>query len=187
MLDKGIDTPEGKSLAEYTLDYMLNRLSDYQEMDNGKLLWNLEATPAEGAGTRFARGDRKDFKGIITGAGTNMEFYTNSTQLPDHFTDNIYEVFDHQESLQTKYTSGTVQHVYLNEPVYNWRVVESLVKKLFTNYRIPYISISANITICPVCGRLKKTTEYCKGNHTREQVDELIAKGVISENDLIEY
>lgn len=183
MLDKGIESDDGRDLAIYTLQYMLNKLSDYQEIDNGKLLWNLEATPAEGAGTRFAKGDRSTFKGIITGAATNMEFYTNSTQLPDSYTENIYEVFDHQEALQTLYTSGTVQHVYMNEPVHNWKVVQSLVKKLFTNYKLPYISISANITICPICGRLHHTSEYCPNNHTQEQIDELVKKGVIKLTD----
>lgn len=185
MLDKGIDTEDGKNLAMYTLDFMLNKLSDYQEEDNGKLLWNLEATPAEGCGTRFSKGDRKDFKGIVTGGGTNMEFYTNSTQLPDSYTDNIYEAFDHQEDLQVKYTSGTVQHIYMDEPVHNWKVVQSLVRKLFTNYKIPYISISPNICVCPICGRLIHNKEWCEGPHDPEKVKELIRTGVLSEDDVL--
>lgn len=184
MIDQGIDTKDGKNLALYTLNYILNRLSDYQEEDNGKLLWNCEATPAEGASTRFAKGDRADFKGIITGGGTNLEFYTNSTQLPDSYTDNVYEVFDHQNDLQVLYTSGTVQHIYMNEPVHDWRVVQSLVKKLFTNYRLPYISISPNITICPICGKLLHTKEWCDNYHDPNKVKELIKLGVITEEDV---
>lgn len=184
MIDQGIDTEDGKNLALYTLQYILDRLSDYQEMDNGKLLWNLEATPAEGAGTRFAKGDRSDFEGIITGGGSNMDFYTNSTQLPDSYTDDIYKVFDHQEALQVLYTSGTVQHVYMNEPVHNWKVVQSLVKKLFTNYKLPYISISANICICPICGRLMHNKDYCDNYHDPKKVQELIDKGVLDISDL---
>jgi len=184
MIDKGIDTKEGKDLALYTLNYMLNRLSDYQEQDNGKLLWNLEATPAEGASTRFAKIDRKDFKGIITGGGTNMEFYTNSTQLPDSFTDNIFEALDHQESLQSLYTSGTVLHIYMDEPVHNWKVIQSLVKKIFTNYKVPYISISPNICVCPVCGKLNHVKEWCSGPHDPDRVKELLEMGIITKDDI---
>lgn len=185
MLDKGIETEDGKNLAEYTLQFMLDRLSDYQEEDQGKLLWNLEATPAEGTSTRFAKGDRKDFKGIVTGGGSNMEFYTNSTQLPDYYTDNIFEAFDHQESLQTKYTSGTVQHIYMNEPVHDWKVIQSLVKNLFTNYKLPYISISPTITVCPICGKLIHNTEWCDGPHDPKKVKELIKLGVLSKDEVI--
>ena len=185
MLDKGIETKEGKELALYMSNYILNKLSDYQEQDNGKLLWNYEATPAEGTSTRFAKGDRKDFAGIVTGGGTNMEFYTNSTQLPDSYTDNIYEVFDHQEDLQILYTSGTVQHVYMNEPVHNWKVVQSLVKKLFTNYKLPYISISPTISICPICGKLMHNKKWCDNKHDPKKVLELINKGVLSKDDIL--
>ena len=185
MIDKGIDTEDGKNLALYTSKFILNTLSDYQEQDDGKLLWNYEASPAEGASTRFSKLDRRDFKGIITGAGTNLEFYTNSTQLPDSYTDNIFEVFDHQEDLQILYTSGTVQHIYMNEPVHNWKVVQSLVKKLFTNYKIPYISISPTLYVCPICGKLKHATEWCEGPHDPKRVKELIDAGVINPDDVI--
>lgn len=178
-LDVGIDDPAGKEFMVETLNFMLQRLSDYQESDNGKLLWNLEATPAEGAGTRFAKKDRADFNEIITGAGTNGSFYTNSTQLPDDYSENIFEVFDHQDALQPLYTSGTVQHIYMNEPTHNWKVIQNLVKKLFTNYRLPYISISPDICVCPIHGKLPHTYEYCPYEHTEEEIALLEKQGII--------
>lgn len=181
MLGVGIETEQGKAFMEETLKFMLNKLSDYQETDEGKLLWNLEATPAEGAGTRFAKKDRKDFSGIITGGGTNLEFYTNSTQLPEDYTENIFDVFEHQDALQPMYTSGTVQHIYMNEPVHNWRVIQSLVKKLFTNYKLPYLSISPDICVCPICGKLNHTYEYCPNEHTEEEIQRLVEQGIIQE------
>ena len=178
-LDVGIEDPKGKQFMVDTLNFMLNRLSDYQEHDNGRLLWNLEATPAEGAGTRFAKKDRADFTGIITGAGTNGSFYTNSTQLPDDYSENIFEVFDHQDALQPLYTSGTVQHIYMNEPTHNWRIIQDLVKRLFTNYRLPYISISPDICVCPIHGKLPHTYEYCPYEHTEEEIALLKKQGII--------
>lgn len=178
-LDKGIETDEGKKFMVDTLEFMLKRLSDYQEEDNGKLLWNLEATPAEGASTRFAKKDRADFEGIVTGAGTNGSFYTNSTQLPDDYSENIFEVFDHQNALQPLYTSGTVQHIYMDEPTHNWKVIQSLVKKLFTNYRLPYISISPDICVCPIHGKLPHNYQFCPYEHTEEEVARLKAQGIL--------
>ncbi len=178
-LDVGIEDPKGKQFMVDTLNFMLNRLSDYQEHDNGRLLWNLEATPAEGAGTRFAKKDRADFNEIITGAGTNGSFYTNSTQLPDDYSENIFEVFDHQDALQPLYTSGTVQHIYMNEPTHNWRIIQDLVKRLFTNYRLPYISISPDICVCPIHGKLPHTYEYCPYEHTEEEIALLKKQGII--------
>ena len=178
-LDVGIEDPKGKQFMVDTLNFMLNRLSGYQEHDNGRLLWNLEATPAEGASTRFAKKDRADFNEIITGAGTNGSFYTNSTQLPDDYSENIFEVFDHQDALQPLYTSGTVQHIYMNEPTHNWRIIQDLVKRLFTNYRLPYISISPDICVCPIHGKLPHTYEYCPYEHTEEEIALLKKQGII--------
>ena len=184
-LDVGIEDPKGKQFMVDTLNFMLNRLSDYQEHDNGRLLWNLEATPAEGAGTRFAKKDRADFNEIITGAGTNGSFYTNSTQLPDDYSENIFEVFDHQDALQPLYTSGTVQHIYMNEPTHNWRIIQDLVKRLFTNYRLPYISISPDVCVCSIHGKLPHTYEYCPYEHTEEEIQRLLKQGIIHEDDLV--
>ena len=186
LLGKGIESEEGKHFMEDTLKFMLKVLSDYQEEDNGQLLWNLEATPAEGASTRFAKKDKKDFKNIITGAGTGGSFYTNSTQLPDNYSENIFEVFEHQDSLQPLYTSGTVQHIYMNESTHNWRVIQSLVKKLFTNYRLPYLSISPDLCVCPIHGKLPHNYKFCPYEHTEEDIQKLLKEGIISEKDILE-
>lgn len=187
MFGYGIDDPRGNEFMQDVLKHMLNRLSDYQEEykdyypDVGKgLLFNLEATPAEGTGTRFALHDLREFNGdIITANGRQQEYYTNSTQLPQDYGDNVFEVFDNQDALQTLYTSGTVLHVYLNEPVHNWKVIQSLVKKLFTYYRLPYISIAPDLCICPIHGKLPKTYEYCPYDHTEEEIEEARKKGAI--------
>lgn len=186
LLGKGIESEEGQQFMEDTLNFMLKVLSDYQEEDNGQLLWNLEATPAEGASTRFAKKDKKDFKNIVTGAGTGGSFYTNSTQLPDNYSENIFEVFEHQNSLQPLYTSGTVQHIYMNEPTHQWKVIQSLVKKLFTNYRLPYLSISPDICVCPIHGKLPHNYKFCPYEHTEEDIQKLLKEGIISEEDILE-
>lgn len=184
LLGVGIEDPRGQFLMVNTLNFMLDRLSEYQIEDNGKLLWNLEATPAEGCGTRFARNDRKTFNDIITGAGANSEYYTNSTQLPENYTENIYEVFEHQDKLQPLYTSGTVQHIYMNEPTHNWRAIQYLVKSLFTDYRLPYLSISPDITVCPIHGKLDRYYEYCPLDHNENEIRKLLSQGVISDSDI---
>lgn len=184
LLGKGIESEEGQQFMEDTLKFMLKVLADYQEEDNGQLLWNLEATPAEGASTRFAKKDKKDFENIITGAGTGGSFYTNSTQLPDNYSENIFEVFEHQNRLQPLYTSGTVQHIYMNEPTHNWKVIQSLVKKLFTNYRLPYLSISPDICVCSIHGKLPHTYKYCPYDHSEEDIKRLLKEGIITEDDI---
>lgn len=182
-LGVGIDDPKGKKFMIDTLNLILNLEKDYQEKNNGKLLFNLEATPAEGASTRFAKKDKVDFDHIITGAGTQGDFYTNSTQLPDNYSDNIFDIFEHQNDLQPLYTSGTVQHIYMNEPTHNWRVIQSLVKKLFTNYKLPYLSISPDICVCPIHGRLPHYYKYCPYEHTEDQVKMLIDQGILPRDD----
>lgn len=183
LLNAGIDDDTAKEIMIETLDFLRNKCEQWQVRDK-TLLWNLEATPAEGASTRFAKLDKAQFQDIITGNGHDT-FYTNSTQLPDDYTDNVFEVFKHQNDLQPLYTSGTVQHIYLNEPTHNWQVIENLVKKLFTNFKLPYLSISPDITVCPICGRLDKSYDYCPNEHTPEQIKAALEKGLISVNDII--
>lgn len=137
--------------------------------------------------TRFARKDKKLHPGIITGAGTGGDFYTNSTQLPDDYSENVFAVFEHQNALQPLYTSGTVQHIYMHEPTHNWKLVQNLIKKLFIEFRLPYASISPNISVCPICGKLDKYYEVCPHEHTIEQIDEAIQRGIITKDDVIEY
>lgn len=147
----GIETPEGKAFAEEILTHMRERLQEYQERYGD--LFNLEATPAESTSYRLALHDKKHHPDIIT-SGDAQPFYTNSSQLPVDFTRDIFDALDHQETLQTKYTGGTVFHGFLGERVSDWRACRSLVKAMCENYRIPYFTISPTFSICHTHGYL---------------------------------
>lgn len=150
-LGTDISTPKGKAFAEKVLTYMRNRLADYQE-ETGEL-FNLEATPAESTSYRLARHDKKQYPDIIT-SGTDDPFYTNSSQLPVDYTADVFEALDHQESLQTKYTGGTMFHVFMGEAVKDWETCRDLVKAIASNYRIPFFTISPTYSICRIHGYL---------------------------------
>lgn len=150
-LGVSITDPKGKKFAENLLDYMRNRLQNYQE-ETGEL-FNLEATPAESTSYRLAKHDKEQFPDIIT-SGSEEPYYTNSSQLPIDFTQDIFEALDHQESLQTRYTGGTVFHTYVGEQIKDWKATKDLIRTVFTNYRIPYLTISPTYSICPVHGYL---------------------------------
>jgi len=154
-LGKGIADPEGKAFAGEVLDHMRQRLQDYQE-DSGEM-FNLEATPAESTSYRLARHDRKRYPEILS-AGTDEPYYTNSTQLPADYTQDLFEALDHQESLQAKYTGGTVFHVFLGEAVDDWRALRELVRTIAGRYRVPYYTISPTFSVCPIHG-------YIAGEH----------------------
>jgi len=153
----GVDIvdPRGKAFAEKVLGHMRQKLADFQE-DTGDL-FNLEATPAESTSYRLARHDKKKYPDIVT-SGEGDPFYTNSSQLPVSYTNDIFEALDHQEALQTKYTGGTVFHIFLGEAVKDWESCRDLVKSVASNYRIPYFSISPTFSVCPVHG-------YINGEH----------------------
>lgn len=157
-LKKNIAAPEGKKFAEEILDHMRARLQNFQE-ETGEL-FNLEATPAESTSYRLAKHDKEQYPDIIT-SGTKEPFYTNSTQLPIDFTSDIFEALDHQESLQTKYTGGTVFHTFVGEQIKDWKSAAALVKTIFTNYKIPYLTISPVYSVCPVHGYLSGTHFEC--------------------------
>ncbi|NLM00438.1 MAG: ribonucleoside triphosphate reductase [Treponema sp.] len=150
-----ISTERGKTFAEKVLSYMRQRLQDYQETTGE--LFNLEATPAESTSYRLARHDKAQYPDIIT-SGEMEPFYTNSTQLPVDYTADVFEALDHQESLQTKYTGGTMFHVYMGEAVKDWKTCRDLVRSIATTYRIPFFTISPTYSICRVHG-------YISGEH----------------------
>jgi ribonucleoside-triphosphate reductase len=151
----GIDTAEGRDLAEATLQFMRKQLEAFQE-ETGHL-YNLEATPAEGTSFRLARADRKRFPEILA-AGSDDPYYTNSTQLPVGSTDDIFEALSHQDSLQTLYTGGTVFHGFLGERLEDWHAARLLVRRIAENFHLPYFTLSPTFTICPVHG-------YITGEH----------------------
>lgn len=165
-----IADPAGHKFAEEVLDFMRNRLSDYQVMYNGTL-FNLEATPAESTAYRLAKHDVELYPDIITAARKpgDTPYYTNSSQLPVGFTDDIFDALDLQDSLQTRYTSGTVFHAFLGERLPNWKAAADLVKKIAQNYKLPYYTMSPTYSVCdehgylagevPVCPKCGKPTE----------------------------
>ena len=155
-MGKDITTDEGRKFAVELLDYMRKRLSDYQEATGD--LFNLEATPAESTSFRLAKHDKERFGDIITGGKEGAPFYTNSSQLPVGYTEDIFEALDLQEELQTKYTGGTVFHAFVGEAIEDWQSCRSLVKAIAENYRIPYFTITPTFSICPVHG-------YISGEH----------------------
>ena len=144
-----ISTPKGKAFAENVLQHMRERMQDYQE-ETGDL-FNLEATPAESTSYRLAKHDKEQFPNIIT-SGTTEPFYTNSSQLPVDYTADVLEALDHQESLQTKYTGGTMFHVYMGEALKDWKACADLVRTISHKYRIPFFTVSPTYSICKIHG-----------------------------------
>ncbi len=159
---KTIADPEGKKLAEELLDHMRNRLGKYQE-ETGSL-YNLEATPAEGTSYRLAKADKKQYPDILVANELEYRrekaapYYTNSSQLPVNYTEDIFEAFQLQDSLQTRYTGGTVLHGFIGEKISDIKTCKKLVKKITSNYRLPYFTITPTFSICPEHG-------YVSGEH----------------------
>jgi len=153
--DRNITTPEGQSFALRTLQHMRDYIQNLQETTGH--VYNLEATPAEGTSYRLAKKDRERYADIIT-AGGDVPYYTNSTQLPVNFTSDIFETLDLQDKLQSMYTGGTVLHLYLGEEIKDTRIAKRLIRKVFQNYKLPYISITPTFSICNTHG-------YISGEH----------------------
>ncbi|WP_434630772.1 ribonucleoside triphosphate reductase [Thermoanaerobacterium thermosaccharolyticum] len=151
----GITSDEGRNFALEILDFMRHKLEEYQLESN--YLYNLEASPAEGASYRLAKKDKELYKDIIT-AGDDVPYYTNSTQLPVDFTEDIFTALDLQDELQTKYTGGTVFHGFLGESISDPNTCKELVKKIAYNYRLPYYTITPTFSICDNHG-------YISGEH----------------------
>lgn len=147
-----IATPEGKTFAETVLEHMRQRMREYQESTGH--LYNLEATPAEGATYRFAKEDRKRFPDILQAGTEDAPYYTNSTHLPVGYSENALEALAHQDSLQTKYTGGTVLHLFLGERIHDWRVCREFVRRVLDTYHLPYITITPTFSVCPTHGHL---------------------------------
>lgn len=149
----------GQEFAIKFLDYIRAKMVKIQE-ETGHM-YNLEATPAEGATTRFAREDKKRYKDIIQAGTLENPFYTNSSQLPVGYTDDPFEALDLQSTLQTKYTGGTVLHLYMGQRISSAKVCRDIVKRVLTNYRLPYITITPTFSICPKHGYISGEHKYC--------------------------
>jgi ribonucleoside-triphosphate reductase len=153
--DYDLTSKVGQELAVRTLNYMRDVIKDIQE-ETGHY-YNLEATPAEGTSYRLAKKDKDRYPDILS-AGDEVPYYTNSSQLPVGFTDDIFETLDLQDELQSLYTGGTVLHFYLGERVKDIQTTKSLIKKIFTRYSLPYISLTPTFSICNEHG-------YISGEH----------------------
>ncbi|MFH1643453.1 MAG: ribonucleoside triphosphate reductase [Patescibacteria group bacterium] len=155
-IDEDITTKRGRKFALEVLDFMRDRLIKYQEETEN--IYNLEATPGEGTSYRQAKEDRERYPDIITAGTKKVPYYTNSSQLPVNHTDDIFEALELQDDLQTKYTGGTVMHLFLGEEITEIEAVKSLVKTVFEKFNLPYITITPTFSICPVHG-------YLSGEH----------------------
>ena len=154
-----ITDPRGHKIAANLLEHIRSKMVNFQE-ETGNL-YNLEATPAEGTTYRFAKEDAKHFPDIIQAGTKEAPYYTNSSQIPVSYTDDPFEVIDMQDDLQTKYTGGTVLHLYMAERISNIHNCRNIIKRIFENYRIPYITITPTFSICPKHGYIAGEHEYC--------------------------
>lgn len=181
LLGQNIASAEGQAFALRIMDYLRDRLVAFQEETGNN--YNLEATPAEGTSYRLARIDRRTYPDIITANSSDSQqdsgcapFYTNSTQLPVNYTDDIFEYLDLQDGLQTKYTGGTVVHIFAGERVEDHVAVRNLVRTVCDNYHLPYFTftptfsvcpehayIAGEETICPQCGRATEVYSRVSG------------------------
>lgn len=169
LLGVGIAHPQGKDFAIRVLQFMRDTLSSFQEASGH--LYNLEATPAEGASFRLARADKQRFPDIITAGTAEAPYYTNSTHLPVTYSDDLFRVLDHQDALQTLYTGGTVLHIFLGERLDDWRQARRLVRVVAENYRLPYYTLTPTFSICPVHGYIAGEHQYCPYEHTDEELE----------------
>jgi ribonucleoside-triphosphate reductase len=164
-MNKSITTKEGSDFTIKVLDFMRDKLQKYQD-ETGDI-FNLEATPGEGTSRRFAWADKKQFPEIIVANDKQVKehgvapYYTNSTQIPVTSNLDLFSALDLQDPLQTRYTGGTVFHVFLGERLPSKEATKNLVRKISANYKMPYFSLTPTFSICPIHGYLKGEHEYC--------------------------
>ncbi len=162
LLGTNIASKDGQAFAQKMLTFIRNRLADYQE-ETG-CIYNLEATPAEGTSYRLARIDKKRYRDIIFANQKQIvsnhaePFYTNSSQLPVDFSGDLFDALEHQETLQSLYTGGTVFHIFLGERMQSWKSAAELIKKVAWNSKLPYFTLTPTFSICPTHG-------YTTGEH----------------------
>jgi len=164
LMGKDITSKEGRQLAIDILNHMRKRMLEFQIEKND--LYNLEATPAEGVTYRFAKKDKADYPDIIAANENKVQeygaapYYTNSSHLPVGHTSDVFEALDHQDTLQTLYTGGTVLHGFIGEQL-NSEACKKLVKTITSRYHLPYFSITPTFSICPKHGYLPGEHFYC--------------------------
>ncbi|RUP85800.1 ribonucleoside triphosphate reductase [Dermabacter sp. HSID17554] len=152
-------TDAGRAMCVRILDHIREKMVQFQE-ETGNL-YNLEATPAEGATYRLAKADRERFSGILQAGTEENPYYTNSSQIPVGATEDPFEALEWQDELQTKYTGGTVLHLYMNEQMSSPEAAKRLVKRALSNFHLPYLTITPTFSICPSHGYLKGEHREC--------------------------
>jgi len=152
-------TPDGIAFAEEVLHFMRERIRGYQEQTGN--LYNLEATPAEGTTHRFAREDQKRYPDIIQSGTPGHRYYTNSSQLPASYTHDLFQALKMQDKLQCCYTGGTVFHMYMNEAISSPEACRDIVRKVLTNFKMPYITVTPLFSVCEKHGYLRGRHDYC--------------------------
>ncbi|HTK60162.1 MAG TPA: ribonucleoside triphosphate reductase, partial [Candidatus Baltobacteraceae bacterium] len=158
-LGTDIASPDGRAFALDVLEFMRDRLVRYQE-ETGHL-YNLEATPAEGTTYRFAKEDRARWPDIVQAGTPQAPYYTNSSHLPVGHTDDPLAALDHQDELQTRYTGGTVLHLFLGERVRDWKTCARFVRKVAEAHRLPYFTLTPTFSVCPSHGYLAGERPEC--------------------------
>lgn len=149
----------GQAMANRFLEYIRGKMVVFQQ-ETGSM-YNLEATPAEGTTYRLAKEDQKRYPGIIQAGTKAAPYYTNSSQLPVGFTDDPFTALNLQEALQSKYTGGTVMHLYMGERISDAKTCRMLLKRILENYRIPYITVTPTFSICPKHGYISGEHKFC--------------------------
>jgi len=165
LLGQNIASKDGQAFAVKMLTFMRKRLVDYQE-ETG-CIYNLEATPAEGTSYRLARIDKKRYRDIIFANQKQIvnnkaePFYTNSSQLPVDFSGDLFDALEHQETLQSLYTGGTVFHIFLGERLHSWKSAAELIKKVSFNSKLPYFTLTPTFSVCPTHGYTSGEHHHC--------------------------
>ena len=163
LLGKDITTPEGLAFMKRVLTFMRDKMSEYQE-ETGDY-FNLEASPAEGAGYRLALLDERSGRDMIFANGKSEEgkkvYYTNSTQLPVGYTEDVFKALDHQDELQPLYTGGTSMHIFIGEEIKDVQTVKQLIKNIATSYKMPYFDLTPTFSICAEHGYLSGEVKEC--------------------------
>ncbi|NOQ22039.1 MAG: ribonucleoside triphosphate reductase [Candidatus Aegiribacteria sp.] len=168
-LGESIATEESRRWSIKVLDFMRKKLTEFQE-ETGNL-YNLEASPAEGASYSLARKDKSEFPDIYC-MGSSDPYYTNSIHLPVTEQMDIFGLLEHQDPLQTMFTGGTVVHVFIGEAITDWRMVRKLAKSIVTRFHLPYFSFTPTFSICPVHGYIAGEQFLCPYPHTGEELAE---------------
>jgi anaerobic ribonucleoside-triphosphate reductase len=183
MFGKGLLTSEGREWARKVLEFMLGKISEFQE-ETGNL-YNLEASPAESASYRLARADKERFPDIYT-KGKVYPYYTNSVHPPVDEVDDVFSLLEHQDPLQILFTGGTVVHIFLGESIEDWRMVRDLTRKIVERFSLPYFSFTPTFSICPVHGYIRGEHFYCPYPHTEEELEEFGDVVELNKKQLVE-